>query len=397
MIHEEQKMRIDDERYQQRVELLNKCGLVGKSEKLHQIAEIILQVASTNVTVLITGESGTGKELIARGLHKQSPRRFNPFIAVNCGALAEGVLESELFGHEKGSFTGAAARRKGMFELANGGTILLDEVAEMSLATQVKLLRVLEEREFMRVGGTEYIQVNVRLIASTNRDLASALETGDFRRDLFYRLKVVEIRVPPLRQRREDIPLFVDTFVKQFAEENSLEFPGITAEAMQLLVNYSWPGNVRELKNLIESMVVLAPKRKIEASDVPLYLAGREEPLKNLPMKVDKTSEQVEREMILRSIWALKNEIQEMKEILLTRLDGQMVREVPVAEKDEVPIDVASKDVTFEVGTSIDDVEREMIIRTLQEAQGSRRKAAQMLGMSERTFYRRLQKFGLSR
>ena len=192
-------MRIDDEQYQQRLEVLKECGLVGKSGKLHEIAETILQVAPTNVTVLITGESGSGKELIARGIHKHSPRRFESFIAVNCGALAEGILESELFGHEKGAFTGAAARRKGVFELADGGTILLDEVGEMSFATQVKLLRVLEEKEFMRVGGTEHIQVDVRVIASTNRNLASAVENGEFRRDLYYRLKVVEIQVPPLR------------------------------------------------------------------------------------------------------------------------------------------------------------------------------------------------------
>ena len=232
---------IDDERYQQRIELLNECDLVGKSAKLHEIAETVLQVAPTNVTVLITGESGTGKELIARGIHKHSTRRFKPFIAVNCGALAEGVLESGLFGHEKGAFTGAAARRKGVFELADGGTILLDEVGEMSLATQVKLLRVLEEKEFMRVGGTEYIQVDIRIIASTNRNLISAVEQGGFRRDLYYRLKVVEIVVPPLRERREDIPLFVHTFVTQFAKENDVAFPGITEEAMQLLLNYHWP------------------------------------------------------------------------------------------------------------------------------------------------------------
>lgn len=389
-------MRIDDERYQQRVDLLKECGLVGKSAKLHENAETILQVAPTNVTVLIAGESGTGKELIARGIHKHSSRRFKPFIAVNCGALAEGILESELFGHEKGAFTGAAARRQGVFELANGGTILLDEVGEMSLATQVKLLRVLEEREFMRVGGTENIQVDVRVIASTNRNLASAVEKGEFRRDLYYRLKVVEISVPPLRERREDIPLFVDTFVTQFAEENSVDFPGISEEAMQLLVHYSWPGNVRELKNLIESMVVLSPKRKIEAEDVPQYLTGIEEPVRHLPVRLDKTPDQAEREIILRALFALKNEVSDMKEAILRKLDGQFVGEAQVVDKEETPSDISSKQVAFDIGTPLDNVEREMILKTLQEAKGNRRKAAQMLGMSERTFYRRLQKYGLS-
>ncbi|MFQ6091221.1 MAG: sigma-54 interaction domain-containing protein [bacterium] len=389
-------MRIDDERYQQRLDLLTECGLVGGSGKLHEIAETILQVAPTNVTVLITGESGTGKELIARAIHKHSPRRFNPFIAVNCGALAESILESELFGHEKGSFTGAAARRKGVFELANGGTILLDEVGEMSFATQVKLLRVLEEKEFMRLGGTEYIQVDVRVVASTNRDLASAVERGDFRRDLYYRLKVIEIIVPPLRERGEDIPLLVDAFVTQFARENGIEFPGITEEAMQLLVNYSWPGNVRELKNFIESMVVLSPKRKIEANDIPVYLTGRREPVRPLPVKADKTPDQAEREVILRALWALKNEVSEMRETILEKLDGQPIRGVPVVERGDAPIELSPKGVTFEVGTPMSEVEREMIYQTLQEVRGNRRKAAELLGMSERTFYRRLQKYGFS-
>ena len=389
-------MRIDDERYQQRVDLLKECGLVGKSPRLHEIAEIILQVAPTNVTVLISGESGTGKELIAQGIHKHSPRRFKPFIAVNCGALAEGVLESELFGHEKGAFTGAAARRKGVFELADGGTILLDEVGEMPLSTQVKLLRVLEEKEFMRVGGTEYINVDVRVIASTNRNLASAVERGNFRRDLYYRLKVVEIFMPPLRERREDIPLFVDTFIAQFAKENGIDFPGITEDAMQLLVNYAWPGNIRELKNLIESMVVLSPERKIEASDVPITLTDAEEPVRYLPVRVDKTPEQAEREMIFRTLLALKNEVAAMKEDILERLDGQVIRDAQVMEKEDIHTEPSTKGITFDIGTPMSEVEREMISKTLQEAKGNRRKAAQMLGLSERTFYRRLQEYGLS-
>jgi transcriptional regulator with PAS, ATPase and Fis domain len=356
-------MRIDDERYQQRVDLLKDCGLEGKSAKLHEIAETILQVAPTNVTVLITGESGTGKELIARGIHKQSERRFKPFIAVNCGALAEGVLESELFGHEKGAFTGAASRRQGVFELADGGTILLDEVCEMSLATQVKLLRVLEEREFMRVGGTASIQVDVRVIASTNRNLKTAVDKGEFRRDLYYRLKVVEIFLPPLRERREDIPLFVETFIRQFSEENGIPFPGITPEAMQLLLNYSWPGNVRELKNLIESMVVLSPERKIDAQDIPRYLSGFEEPVRYLPVRVDKTPEQAEREMILRALFALKNEVAEMKESILQRLDGQLIGEAQVVDREEPAGDTSSAKISFEIGTPLNAVEQEMILQ----------------------------------
>ncbi len=213
--------------------------------------ERVSQYAPVHSTVLIEGESGTGKELIARAIHDLSARASKPFIAVNCAALTESLLESELFGHEKGAFTGATSLRKGHFEIADRGTLLLDEVGEMPLSTQVKLLRVLEEREFMRVGGSTPIRVDVRVLASTNRDLESAVEAGEFRRDLYYRLNVLNVRMPPLRERRDDIPLLIHHFVQEFCTQNDRQFVGITDEAMSVLKNYDWPGNVRELRNLV--------------------------------------------------------------------------------------------------------------------------------------------------
>ncbi|HZG44046.1 MAG TPA: sigma-54 dependent transcriptional regulator, partial [Longimicrobium sp.] len=253
----------------QRQELREITGIVGETAAMEEVLERIVQIAPVNSTVLILGESGTGKELVARGIHALSPRRHRPFIAVNVAALPENLLESELFGHEKGSFTGATDRRKGFFELANGGSIFLDEIGEMPLSTQTKLLRVLEEREFRRVGGEESIRVDVRVIAATNRDMRQEVEVGEFRRDLYHRLNVLRIELPPLRARREDVPRLIEGFIRQFSAEHERPFLGIDPEALEILVNYDWPGNVRELKNLIESMVVLAPGRVIRPEDIP--------------------------------------------------------------------------------------------------------------------------------
>ncbi|SVB30086.1 uncharacterized protein METZ01_LOCUS182940, partial [marine metagenome] len=244
-------------------------GIIGETDAILQMLERVVQIAPVASTVLVTGESGTGKELVARGIHALSPRRHKPFIAVNVVALSDTLLESELFGHEKGAFTGAIDARKGLFELSDGGTIFLDEIGEMPLATQTKLLRVLEQREFHRVGGEKSIKVDVRIIAATNQDLRQLISIGEFRRDLFFRLNVLNIELPPLRERREDIPLLVESFVREVSEHHDREFPGISAEAMQILSAYSWPGNIRELKNLVESMVVLGPGRVIRPEDIP--------------------------------------------------------------------------------------------------------------------------------
>jgi two-component system response regulator AtoC len=244
-------------------------NIIAKSSKMQRVIEVIKIVAKSNATVLITGESGTGKELVARAIHSQSHRRNKPFVAVSCAALPESLLESELFGHEKGSFTGAYAQKKGKFEFANGGTLFLDEVGEMSANIQVHLLRVLEEKEFTRVGGNEPSRVDVRVISATNKDLRKAIEKQEFREDLYYRLNVVNIELPPLRERKEDVPLLTEHFLYKFAMENQKEITGFSPEAMELVLDYDWPGNVRELENAIERAVILAKDSIITISDLP--------------------------------------------------------------------------------------------------------------------------------
>ena len=250
------------------------AGIVGETDAMKQALERVVQFAPVASTVLITGESGTGKELVARGIHHLSSRRHRPFIAVNVAALSETLLESELFGHEKGAFTGAIDSRRGLFELADRGTIFLDEIGEMPVATQTKLLRVLEQREFRRVGGEDVIRVDIRIVTATNQDLKQLVALGRFRKDLFYRLNVLHIELPPLRRRREDIPLLVDAFIEDASRRHDRRFEGISREAMEILQDYHWPGNIRELQNLVESMVVLAPGRQILPNDIPSDVRG---------------------------------------------------------------------------------------------------------------------------
>ena len=244
-------------------------NIITKSAKMQRVIEVIKVVAKSNATILITGESGTGKELVARAIHSQSNRHNRPFIAVSCAALPESLLESELFGHEKGSFTGAYAQKKGKFEFADGGTLFLDEIGEMSANIQVHLLRVLEEKEFTRVGGNEPIKVDVRVISATNKDLRKAIEKQEFREDLYYRLNVVNIELPPLRERKEDVPLLAQHFLSKFTSENRKEISGFSPEAIELLLDYDWPGNVRELENAMERAVILAKESLISVDDLP--------------------------------------------------------------------------------------------------------------------------------
>jgi two-component system response regulator AtoC len=243
-------------------------NIIAKSPRMQQVIEVIKVVAKSNATVLVTGETGTGKELVARAVHSQSHRRDKPFVAVSCAALPESLLESELFGHEKGSFTGAYSQKKGKFEVANRGTLFLDEIGEMSANIQVHLLRVLEEKEFNRVGGNEPIKVDARLISATNRDVKQAVDKGEFREDLYYRLNVVNIELPPLRERTEDIPLLAQHFLKRFVLENQKELTGFSAEATDFLLKHDWPGNVRELENAIERAVILAQNPIVEVADL---------------------------------------------------------------------------------------------------------------------------------
>ena len=249
--------------------------IIGKSHPMQEIFELVKNVAESDASVLITGESGTGKELIARALHANSPRRYNPFITASCGAMTEGLLESELFGHEKGAFTGALYTKKGRFELAEGGTLFLDEIGEISPKTQVDLLRVLDEKAFMRVGGVDQITVNVRILSATNRDLQKAIQEGLFREDLFYRLNVVSIHLPPLRKRREDIPLLAEHFLDKFKAETNKKIDRISPQAIKLMMEYDWPGNVRELENAIERAVVVGKKNEIVPENLPFFNQSR--------------------------------------------------------------------------------------------------------------------------
>jgi DNA-binding NtrC family response regulator len=405
-----------------RQRLARETGLIGDSEPIREVLVRVEQMAPVSSTVLIEGESGTGKELAARAIHRLSPRRNKPFIAVNVGALPETLLESELFGHEKGAFTGAAERRIGRFELADGGTLFLDEIGEVPTSTQVKLLRVLEEREVTRVGGTHPIQVNVRVVAATNQPLRELVERGTFRSDLYYRLNVLNIYLPPLRSRREDIPILVRRFITEFSRAHDRPFLGISAEALEILQDYAWPGNVRELRNLIESMVVLAPGREIGPADIPREMREGGDARRFLPVPVGPAvreragAEGREIEFIVRSLVELKLQVEELRRRLdeeralrsgligeirgdVQGLDGGVMRAritgsggVGIEPRDQAaPPDV----ITITPGMTMADIERAAIERALRATRGNRRKAAELLGIGERTLYRKLKEYRL--
>ena len=388
----------------ERRRLQERTGIAGESAAIQEVLVRIEQMAPVSTTVLIQGESGTGKELVAKALHDLSSRRGKPFIAVNCAALPESLLESELFGHEKGAFTGAAERRLGRFELADEGTIFLDEIGEVAPSIQVKLLRVLETRTFYRVGGTQPIKVNVRVIAATNRNLRDAVSLGEFREDLFYRLNVLSIYLPPLRERRADIPLLVRRFIREFSRTHDRSFRGITPEAMETLVNAPWPGNVRQLRNLIESMVVLAPGTEIRASDIPRDVLEGAGAL--LPVRVGGGASggslgSQEGEFLFRSLMELKLQVEELRR----RLDSQervpthMVEIRPRPEIGEIsvtPIDEPEpEEILYRPGMTMAEVEKAAIAAALKEFRGNRRRAADQLGIGERTLYRKIKAYNL--
>ncbi len=383
----------------ERRHLQERTGIVGESAPIQEVLVKIEQMAPVSSTVLVQGESGTGKELVAKGLHDLSPRRNGAFITVNCAALPETLLESELFGHEKGSFTGAAERRLGRFELADGGTIFLDEIGEIPPSTQVKLLRVLESRSFFRVGGTQPIKVDVRVVAATNRSLRDAVTLGEFRDDLYYRLNVLNIYLPPLRERRGDIPLLVRRFIREFAKAHDRQFRGITPEAMQRLVTAPWPGNVRQLRNLVESMVVLAPGAEIRASDIPVDILEGAGTL--LPMRMQQQGRDVpvqELEFILRSLVDLRLQIEEVRR----RMDDhpQRVQVIELADHstmaDVMPDERdGQQPVLYRPGMTMAEVERATIEAALGEYKGNRRRAAEVLGIGERTLYRKIKAYHL--
>jgi DNA-binding NtrC family response regulator len=404
----------------ERQRLAELTGLVGESAPIREVLVKVEQIAPVTSTVLIEGESGTGKELVARAIHRLSRRRGKPFIAVNVGALTETLLESELFGHEKGAFTGASERRLGRFELADTGTLFLDEIGEIPASTQVKLLRVLEEREVTRVGSGQPIAIDVRVVAATNRPLREHVEQGGFRADLFYRLNVLGMYLPPLRERRDDIPLLVRRFVTEFSSLHDREFSGISADALGLLVEYAWPGNVRELRNLVESMVVLAHGREIGADDIPRPIrdgGGR----RLLPVHVGPMVREGERaqgrelEFIVRSLVELKLQVEELRRRMdvegRTPLPGWVgeVRSptavagsseegaIPgyglmrgIEPRDSGPLPTV---ITLGPGMTMAEIERIAILSALRDMDGNRRKAADLLGIGERTLYRKLREY----
>lgn len=396
-------------------------GIIGRTEVMEEVLERVVQIAGVDSTVLIDGESGTGKELVARGLHALSPRRHRPFIAVNIAALPETLLESELFGHEKGAFTGAASLRKGLFELAHNGTVFLDEIGEMPMSVQTKLLRVLEEREFRRVGGEALLQVDVRVIAATNRELRQQVEKGDFRRDLYHRLNVLRIHLPPLRERQEDIPRLIERFVREFSRQHERPFPGIDPQALQMLVDYGWPGNVRELRNLIESMVVLAHGHPVRPNDLPPEVSGSSRGRNLLPVAVKPEDDRgpgdmiatSEMEFILRTVFDIKLDVEDLRremEAFRRQQDRHFEISYPLpglppgnspaafrtdltdAEPEEAEPAPA---VVFRPGMTMEDMEREAIRLALEDVEGNRRKAAEMLGIGERTLYRKIKEYDL--
>ena len=402
-------------------------GLIGESDGMREVMVQVEQMAPVSSTVLIEGESGTGKELVARAIHLLSNRRSKPFIAVNVGALPETLLESELFGHEKGAFTGAAERRLGRFELADTGTLFLDEIGEIPSSTQVKLLRALEERELMRVGGVQPIKVDVRVVAATNQPLRELVEQGEFRADLFYRLNVLRIYLPPLRERPEDVPTLVRRFVQDYSERHVRPFRGITAEAMQLLMDYPWPGNVRELRNLVESMVVLAPDHEIQPGDLPRHIreggSARLLPVHIGPIvRGQQSASGRELEFIVRSLLELKLQVEDLRrQIDAPRIDPTRVERARINEPEAEappplglggwigegrvtpPPSVAAIEprnqapppnvVTVMPGTKMADIERSVIEAALKETRGNRRRAAEMLGIGERTLYRKIKEY----
>jgi DNA-binding NtrC family response regulator len=372
------------------VVLKAEAGIVGRSAALEELLESVLLVAPTEVPILIQGESGTGKDVVARAIHARSPRREGPFEAINCGALAEGVLESELFGHEKGAFTGAVARRPGLFERANTGTVFLDEVGEMSPNMQVRLLRVLESGEVLRVGGVASFKVNVRVVAATNRNLGESVRDGVFRQDLYYRLKGVSLQLPPLRERREDIPLLVQHFIAQADRAHHKSVRGADPDAMRRLVEHAWPGNIRELRNVVETLVVLSPGPRIARGLVEAHLGDEAPagPATLLPVALGRSRDDAEREMLYGSILALHRDVREVLRLLREGREAG-----PLDSLREVPVDARA---AADHSLSLDQLERAAVREALNRAAGNRRRAADYLGISERTLYRKIKEYGLA-
>lgn len=406
----------------------NRFGIIGNSPALNYALQVAIQVANTDLNVLIAGESGVGKEIFSQIIHALSARKHNPFIAVNCGAIPEGTIDSELFGHEKGSFTGAVDSRKGYFETVNGGTIFLDEIGELPLGTQARLLRVLEAGEFIRVGSSKVQKTDVRVIAASNKDLLELTDKGRFREDLYYRLSTVPIRVPALRDRKEDIPLLFRKFAVDFAERYKAAPVQLDEEAKNLLINYSWPGNVRELKNIAEQISVLSIDKQITSVELRRFIP---ETNNRLPMVVSANGSlsghdfSNEREILYKLFFDMKKDVTELKkmfvEILQNPSSASIQHNPYINELKELKVqpdnfqpssstpsftnsqpvmihdhDDIHQHVEVEESLSIMDKEKELIIKALKKHKGKRKDASSDLGISERTLYRKLKEYDIN-
>ncbi len=407
-------------------QIKQRFGIIGNSGLLHRAIDIARQVAPTDLSVLIMGESGTGKEVFPQIIHQFSARKHGQYIAVNCGAIPEGTIDSELFGHEKGAFTGAHESRKGYFEVANEGTIFLDEVAELPLSTQVRLLRVLETGEFIRVGSSKVIKTNVRVIAATNMDIAKLIQETKFREDLFYRLNTVPIVIPPLRERKDDILLLFRKFAVDFAEKYRMPAVNLTDDAKDLLVSYRWPGNIRQLKNLTEQVSVIEQNREIDADGLRSYLPDYFD--SKLPALVDNVDHKTfasEREILYKLLFDMKNDMNDLKKLVLdimqkgsvngdvqddnAHLIKKLYQSVDNDEKDNRlnPVktieynrrdesNIQDTEEIIEESLSLEDKEIELIRKALDKHGGKRKYAAQDLGISERTLYRKIKEYDIT-
>ncbi len=406
----------------------NRFGIIGNSDALNRALDVAVQVAPTDITVLITGESGTGKENMPKIIHNYSSRKHHEYIAVNCGAIPEGTIDSELFGHEKGAFTGATDNRKGYFEVADGGTIFLDEVAELPLPTQVRLLRVLETGEFIKVGASKVKKTDVRIIAATNENVQSAIKKGKFREDLFYRLSTVPIFLEPLRERKDDIHLLFRKFSSDFAEKYRMPGIRLDQEAVKILEKYLWPGNIRQLKNVAEQISVIEKSRSVNKLILSKYLPDIDSD-RNLPMVIDGKKESdhfSERDILYKVLFEMKQDVIEMKRVivdllnnnnlsnnektaLITKLSsvsndekqsfqsevGQTIDYNEKVENSESPSYNISfqESVEIEESLSLEEREKELIQKALKKHNGRRKNAAKELGISERTLYRKIKEF----
>ena len=409
-------------------DIKNRFGIIGNSPLLNRAIDIARQVAPTDISVLITGESGSGKEVFSHIIHSLSARKHGPFIAVNCGAIPEGTIDSELFGHEKGSFTGAHEARKGYFEVVDGGTIFLDEVAELPIGTQARLLRVLETGEYIRVGSSKVQKTNVRVIAATNKDVFDAVRDGKFREDLYYRLNTVPLKIPALRERKEDINLIFRKFVSDFTDKYRSPSVNLDNDAQQMLMNYSWPGNVRQLKNIAEQIAVLEKDRNLTAQNLLTYIP--DESGQNLPMRIDKSHKDdfSERDILYKVLFDMKKDMVELKKLVvdIIRNGGgqvdysshqntinQLYRDIdgtgnavnPASEQHTLTIHQPQKDNNYrmmdeaeevEESLSLLDKESDLIKKALKKHKGKRKLAAQELGISERTLYRKIKELDLN-